>query len=61
VNETARVPLERSLVDARVLRICAWSVALAFAIGFVAQALVGIIGLATIRRGWWPSSRAAIS
>ena len=27
--ETARVPLERSLIDARVLRICAWSVALA--------------------------------
>jgi len=45
VIETARVPLERSLIDARVLRICAWSVALA--IGFVAQALVGIIGLVT--------------
>ena len=45
--ETARVPLERSLIDARVLRICAWSVALALAIGFVAQALFGIIGLVT--------------
>ena len=45
--EAARVPLERSLIDARVLRICAWSVALALAIGFVAQALVGIIGLVT--------------
>jgi len=41
VIEAARVPLERSLIDARVLRICAWSVALALAIGFVAQALVG--------------------
>ncbi|HYS52494.1 MAG TPA: CBS domain-containing protein [Thermoanaerobaculia bacterium] len=37
--ETARVPVERSLIDARVLRICAWSVALALITGFVAQAL----------------------
>jgi hypothetical protein len=47
VTDSARVPLERSLIDARVLRICAWSVLLALATGFVAQALVGIIGLVT--------------
>ncbi len=47
MNDAARVPLERSLIDARVLRICAWSVLLALVTGFVAQALVGIIGLVT--------------
>jgi CIC family chloride channel protein len=47
VNDAARVPLERSLIDAGVLRICAWSVVLALATGFVAQVLVGIIGLVT--------------
>jgi chloride channel protein, CIC family len=45
--EAARVPLERSLIDRRVLLICAWSIILAIATGFVAQALVAIIGLVT--------------
>lgn len=41
------MPLERALIDRRVLLICAWSILLAIATGFVAQALVGIIGLVT--------------
>ncbi|HEY8134271.1 MAG TPA: chloride channel protein [Thermoanaerobaculia bacterium] len=45
--EAARVPLERSLIDARVVVICAWSIVLALITGFIAQALVGIIGLVT--------------
>jgi len=45
--EAARVPLERSLIDGRVVLICAWSVLLAIATGFVARALVAIIGLVT--------------
>src|SRR4029077_6009696 len=45
--QAARVPLERALIDRRVLMICAWSILLAIATGFVAQALVGIIGLVT--------------
>ena len=47
MNEAARVPAERSLIDAGVLRICVWSVVLALCTGFIAQALVGIIGLVT--------------
>ena len=47
MNPEARVPVERSLIDTRVLRICAWSVVLALATGFVAQALIGIIALVT--------------
>jgi len=47
IETAARAPTERSLIDARVLRICAWSVGLALLTGFVAQALVGIIGLVT--------------
>ena len=47
VLEAARVPLERSLIDARVVLICAWAIALAIVTGFVAQALVAIIGLVT--------------
>jgi CIC family chloride channel protein len=47
VSEGARVPPERSLIDARVIVICAWAVVLALVTGFVAQALVGIIGLVT--------------
>jgi H+/Cl- antiporter ClcA/CBS domain-containing protein len=43
----ARVPLERSLIDKRVVLLCAWSVLLAVMTGFVAQALVRIIGLVT--------------
>ena len=45
--EASRIPVERSLIDARVLTICGWAVALAIITGFVAQALVGIIGLVT--------------
>ena len=43
----ARVPMERSLIDSRVLVLCGWAIALAIVTGFVAQALVGIIGLVT--------------
>jgi len=37
VLEAARVPLERSLIDARVVLICAWAIALAIVTGFVAH------------------------
>jgi len=47
VSEGARLPLERPLIDPRVIVISAWVVVLALATGFVAQALVGIIGLVT--------------
>jgi chloride channel protein, CIC family len=48
VPETdARVPIERALIDRRVLIISAWSIVLAIATGFIAQALVSIIGLVT--------------
>ena len=43
----ARVPAERALVDRRVLVLCGWAIVLAIVTGFVAQALVGIIGLVT--------------
>jgi CIC family chloride channel protein len=43
----ARAPLERTLLDRRVLMICGWSILLAIATGFVAQVLIGIIGLVT--------------
>jgi len=45
--QVARVPLERSLIDKRVVILCAWSILLALATGFVAQALVRLIGLIT--------------
>jgi len=45
--EAARLPVERALIDSRVLMISAWSIVLAIATGFVAQALVAIIGLVT--------------
>jgi H+/Cl- antiporter ClcA/CBS domain-containing protein len=45
--EAARVPLERSTLDARVIFISAWAVVLAVATGFVAQGLVAVIGLVT--------------
>ena len=44
---SARIPLERSLIDRRVLLICAWSLGLAIITGLVARALIGIIGLVT--------------
>jgi chloride channel protein, CIC family len=43
----ARVPAERALVDRRVLVLSGWAIILAIVTGFVAQALVGIIGLVT--------------
>jgi CIC family chloride channel protein len=43
----ARVPLEKTAIDARVVVICAWSVVLALLTGFIAQALVRLIGLIT--------------
>jgi H+/Cl- antiporter ClcA/predicted transcriptional regulator len=42
-----RVPIERPLIDTRVLIISGWSIVLAVATGFIAQALVAIIGLVT--------------
>jgi CIC family chloride channel protein len=45
--ETARVPLERSLIDRRVVILCGWAVLIALATGFIAQGLVGLIGLVT--------------
>jgi H+/Cl- antiporter ClcA len=45
--EEARVPPERALVDARVVFICALSVAIALAAGFVAQLLMRLIALVT--------------
>ena len=45
--EAARVPLERSTVDSRVVVISAWAIFLAVITGFVAQGLVAIIGLVT--------------
>ncbi|HUJ15744.1 MAG TPA: chloride channel protein [Thermoanaerobaculia bacterium] len=45
--EAARVPLERTLIDMRVVVICVWSIVLAIATGFIAQGLVAIIGLVT--------------
>jgi chloride channel protein, CIC family len=45
--ENTRVPLERALIDTRVLIVCLWSIALALVTGFIAQALVAIIALVT--------------
>ena len=45
--EATRIPLERTLIDARVVLVSIWAVLVAIATGFVAQALVGIIGLVT--------------
>ena len=43
----ASVPLERSLIDRRIVLLCLWAVLLALATGFIAQALVRLIGLVT--------------
>lgn len=43
----ARVPLERTLIDTRVVILCAWSILLALAAGFIAQILQKLIGLIT--------------
>jgi H+/Cl- antiporter ClcA len=45
--QSARVPLERSLIDRRVVILSAAAVVLALVTGFVAQVLVAIIGLVT--------------
>ncbi|HEV2719341.1 MAG TPA: chloride channel protein [Thermoanaerobaculia bacterium] len=47
VLEQARVPLERSLIDKRVVLLCGWSILLALATGFIARILVHLIGLVT--------------
>ena len=41
-----RVPIERAFIDKRVVLLCLWSVVLAVATGFIAQGLVGLIGMA---------------
>ncbi|HKB78409.1 MAG TPA: chloride channel protein [Thermoanaerobaculia bacterium] len=45
--QSARIPLERTLIDARIVLLCVWSVGVAIVTGFVAQALMAIIGLIT--------------
>ena len=45
--ENVRMPIERSLVDGRVLVVSLWAFGLALVTGFVAQALVAIIALVT--------------
>ena len=45
--EATRVPLERGTLDKRVVYISMWAILLALVTGFVAQALVGLIGLIT--------------
>jgi len=47
VLEEARVPIERGTLDKRVVFISMWAILLALVTGFVAQALVGLIGLIT--------------
>jgi CIC family chloride channel protein len=42
-----RAPIERALIDARTVLICLWAVILAVITGFVAQALVALIGIIT--------------
>jgi H+/Cl- antiporter ClcA/CBS domain-containing protein len=46
-DNATRVPLERAGIDSRVVVICAVSILLALLTGFIAQALVGLIGLIT--------------
>jgi H+/Cl- antiporter ClcA/CBS domain-containing protein len=45
--ERARLPIERALIDRRVVLICAMAMGLALVTGFVAQLLVSIIGVVT--------------
>src|SRR6188474_1666767 len=47
VIESAQIPLQPSLVDARVLWICGLSIVIGVLAGFVAQLLVGLIALVT--------------
>ena len=46
-ESATRVPLERAGIDSRVVVICAVSILLALLTGFIAQALVALIGLIT--------------
>jgi H+/Cl- antiporter ClcA len=45
--EEARVPVEQTTLDKRVVIVSMWAILLALVTGFVAQALVGLIGLIT--------------
>lgn len=47
VAESAQVPPPRSTIDRRVLKLCGETILLGIATGFVAQALVALIGLIT--------------
>ena len=47
--EATRVPLERGTLDKRVVYISMWAILLALVTGFVAQALISLIGLITSR------------
>src|SRR3954465_684282 len=42
-----RTPIERAFIDKRVVLISVWSVLLAIVTGFIAQGLVGLIGIVT--------------
>lgn len=46
-DNATRVPLERTGIDSRTVVICGVSTLLALLTGFIAQALVGLIGLIT--------------
>ena len=46
-DNAMRLPLEKAAIDSRVVVICAVSILLALLTGFIAQALVGLIGLIT--------------
>src|SRR5437763_12514313 len=45
--EAASVPMDRTLLDKRIVVICAWAIVLAVVTGFVARILVALIGLIT--------------
>jgi H+/Cl- antiporter ClcA len=57
----ARVPLERTLIDGRVVLLSFWSVLLAVAAGFIAQALQALIGLITNISFYGRVSRSFVS
>src|SRR4051812_31105655 len=42
-----RTPIERAFIDKRVVLLCLWSVVLAIVTGFMARALVALIGIVT--------------
>jgi len=45
--DSVRIPVEKSTLDRRTVILCGWSILLAIATGFIAQSLVGIIGIVT--------------